>query len=52
MIETVTVSRVSSVKTKAGGIEIRSLLERQSYNLEKIHITTATLIKFAQKIVY
>ena len=38
--------------TKAGGIEIRSLLEHQNYNLENVHIATATLIKFAQKILY
>ena len=38
--------------TKAGGIEIRSLSEHQNYNLENVHIATATLIKFAQKILY
>jgi hypothetical protein len=37
--------------TKAGGIEIRPLSEHQNRNLENVHITTATLIKFAQKIV-
>jgi hypothetical protein len=38
--------------TKAGGIEIRPISEHQNYNLENVHITTATLIKFAQKIMY
>jgi len=38
--------------TKAGGIEIGSLSEHQNYNLENVHITTATLIKFTQKIIY
>ena len=37
--------------TKAGGIEIRPLSEHQNYNLENVYITTATLIKIAQKIV-
>jgi len=37
--------------TKASGFEIRTLSEHQNYNLENVHITTATLIKFAQKIV-
>jgi len=38
--------------TKAGAIEIRPLLEYQNYDLENVHITTVTLIKFAQKFVY
>jgi hypothetical protein len=38
--------------TKAGGIEIRLFLEHQNYGLENVHIATAKLIKFAQKIVY
>jgi len=33
--------------TKAGGIKIRPLSEHQNYNLENVHITTSTLIKFA-----
>jgi hypothetical protein len=37
--------------TKAGAFEIRLLSEHQNYNLENEHITMATLIKFAQKIV-
>jgi hypothetical protein len=37
--------------TKAGGIKIRPLSEHQNYNLENVHITTATLIKFTQKFV-
>jgi hypothetical protein len=40
------------VYTKAGGIEIRPLSEHQTYNLENVHITTATLIKSTQKIIY
>jgi hypothetical protein len=40
------------ITTKAGGIEIRTFSEHQNYNLENVHITTATLIKFARKIVY
>jgi hypothetical protein len=38
--------------TKADSIEIRPLSEHQNWNLENAHITTATLIKFAQKILY
>jgi hypothetical protein len=38
--------------TKAGGIEIRSFSEHQNYNLENVYITTATLIKFTQKIIH
>jgi len=37
--------------TKAAGFEIRLRSEHQNYNLENEHITTATLIKFTQKIV-
>jgi hypothetical protein len=37
----------SPVFTKAGGIEIHPLSEHQNYNLENVHITTATLVKFA-----
>jgi hypothetical protein len=36
--------------TKADGIEIRPLQNTKIYNLENVHITTATLIKFAQEI--
>jgi hypothetical protein len=38
-----------NLSTKAGGIEIRPSSEHQNYNLESVHITTATFIKFAQK---
>jgi hypothetical protein len=38
--------------TKAGGIEIRPLSEHQNHGLENVNMTTATLIKFAQKILY
>jgi hypothetical protein len=38
--------------TKAGGIEMRPLSDHPNHSLENGHITTATLIKFAQKILY
>jgi len=41
-------------ETKVGAyfVEIRPLSEHQNYNLESVHIKTATLIKFAREIVY
>ena len=52
LISLITVIDPRKATTKAGGIEIRPLSEHQNSNLENVHITTATLIKFAQKIVY